>query len=159
MVCLSIHNMNTPEKISRRNFINHLTIAGTVVAATPLFNLRAQEAGKKFKVGVVGCGGRGSGAMENILEASKVSGIQVEIYSVADFFPDRAATAAKKYEIPAERTFSGPAAYHDVMAQPVDIVILATPPVFRPIASRRRVPATIKVQSSHARIEPNVSER
>jgi predicted dehydrogenase len=124
--------MNTPEKISRRNFINHLAIAGTVVAATPLFNLRAQEAGKKFKVGVVGCGGRGSGAMENILEASKVSGIQVEIYSVADFFPDRAATAAKKYEIPAERTFSGPAAYHEVMAQPVDIVILATPPMFRP---------------------------
>ncbi len=124
--------MNTSNQITRRNFINNLTIAGTVVAAAPLFNLRAQDAGKKFKIGVVGCGGRGSGAMENILEASKSCGIPVEIYSVADFFPVRAAGTAKKYNIPAERTFSGPVAYHDIMAQPVDIVILATPPMFRP---------------------------
>ena len=124
--------MNTPEPISRRNFINNLALAGTIVAATPLFNLRAQDAGKKFKVGVVGCGGRGSGAMENILEAGKASGIEIEIYSVADFFPERAASAAKKHGIPTERTFSGATAYHDVFSQPVEIVILATPPIFRP---------------------------
>src|SRR5438309_1542920 len=104
-VCMSkpTHIMNTPEPISRRHFINHLALAGTVVAATPLFNLRAADAGKKFKVGVVGCGGRGTGAMENIVEAGKAAGIEIEIYSVADFFPDRAATAAKKYNIPTER--------------------------------------------------------
>jgi len=124
--------MNTPEPISRRHFINHLALAGTVIAATPLFSLRAQDAGKKFKVGVVGCGGRGSGAMENILEAGKASGIEIEIYSVADFFPERAASAAKKHGIPTERTFTGATAYHDVFAQPVEIVILATPPIFRP---------------------------
>jgi predicted dehydrogenase len=124
--------MNTPEKISRRHFINHLAMAGTVVAASPLLNLHAQGAGRKFKVGLVGCGGRGNGAVDNILEAGKVAGFDVEMYAVADFFPDRAGGTAKRLNIPAERTFSGPLAYHDVMAQPVDIVILATPPVFRP---------------------------
>ncbi len=124
--------MNTSETITRRRFISHVALAGTVVAASPLFNLRAQGSPKKFRVGVVGCGGRGSGAMENILEAGKSAGVDIEIYSVADFFADRANGAAQKYNIPKERTFFGPSAYHEVMAQPVEIIILATPPVFRP---------------------------
>jgi predicted dehydrogenase len=51
---------------------------------------------------------------------------------VADFFPDRANGTAKKYNIPAERVFTGATGYQQLMAQPIDIVLLATPPVFRP---------------------------
>lgn len=116
----------------RRNFIKNVAIAGAVVSAMPLFNLHAQGAGRKFKIGLVGCGGRGNGAVENHLEAAKVLGYDVEVYTVADFFADRANGTAKKYNIPAERVFVGPLAYHQLMEQPVDIVLLATPPVFRP---------------------------
>lgn len=116
----------------RRNFIKNIAIAGAAVSTLPLFNLHAQGAGKKFKVGLVGCGGRGKGATENLIEAAKSLGHEVEVYTVVDFFPDRANDAAKKYSIPAERVFSGATGYHDLMAQPVDIVILATPPIFRP---------------------------
>lgn len=116
----------------RRNFIKNLAVAGAAVSAMPLFNLHAQGAGRKFKIGLVGCGGRGKGAVENIIEAAKSLGHEIEVYTVADFFPDRANDAAKKYNLPPERVFSGAAAYRQLVEQPVDIVLLATPPVFRP---------------------------
>lgn len=116
----------------RRNFIKNVALAGAVVSTLPVFSVRAQEAGRKFKIGLVGCGGRGNGALENILEAAKSAGFEIEIYTLADFFPDRANDTAKKYNVPAERVFSGATAYHQLLAQPIDIVLLATPPVFRP---------------------------
>lgn len=124
--------MTTQLIIPRRKFIKNVAVAGAVVSALPLFNVRAQDAGRKFKIGLVGCGGRGNGALENILEAAKAAGFEVEIYTSADFFADRAGSTAKKYNVPAERVFSGATAYHQLLAQPIDIVLLATPPVFRP---------------------------
>jgi predicted dehydrogenase len=116
----------------RRNFIKNVAVAGAAISALPLFNVRAQGAGKKFKIGLVGCGGRGSGAVENMIEGAKTMGHEIEVYSVADFFPQRANDLAKKYSIPAERVFAGPAAYYQLVTQPIDIVLLATPPAFRP---------------------------
>lgn len=118
--------------IPRRKFLKNVAAAGAVVSALPLFNVRAQDAGKKFKIGLVGCGGRGNGALENINEAAKSLGIEIEVYTLADFFQDRADGTAKKYAVPAERVFVGPTAYHHLLEQPIDIVLLATPPVFRP---------------------------
>ncbi len=117
----------------RRHFIRNVAIAGAALSALPLFNIRAQGAGKKFKIGLVGCGGRGNGAVENILEAAKIAGCEIEVYALADFFPARANDTAKKHGVAAERVFTGPTAYQQVMAQPIDIVLLATPPVFRPV--------------------------
>jgi predicted dehydrogenase len=117
----------------RRNFIKNVAVAGAVVSTLPLFNLRAQSgAGKKFKIGLVGCGGRGTGAVENLLEGAKTLGIEIEVYTVADFFADRANGMSKKYNIPADRVFTGATGYHHLVEQPIDIVLLATPPVFRP---------------------------
>lgn len=116
----------------RRTFIKNVAVASAVVSALPVFNVRAQNAGKKFKIGLVGCGGRGTGAVENHLEAAKTLGYEVEVYTVADFFQDRADGLAKKYNIPADRVFVGTTGYQQLVAQPVDIVLLATPPVFRP---------------------------
>jgi predicted dehydrogenase len=116
----------------RRNFIKNVAVAGAAISALPLFNVRAQGAGRKFKIGLVGCGGRGNGAVENHIEAAKALGHEIEVYTVADFFPDRANGTAKKYNIPADRVFTGPTGYQQLMAQPIDIVLLATPPVFRP---------------------------
>ena len=117
--------------IPRRKFLKNVAAAGAVVSTLPLFNVRAQDAPRKFKIGLVGCGGRGNGALENINEAAKSIGVEVEVYTLADFFPDRAASTAKKYNVPDERVFSGPKAYRQLMEQPIEIVLLATPPVFR----------------------------
>ena len=116
----------------RRKFLKNAAAAGAVISVLPLFNIRGADAGRKFKVGLVGCGGRGNGALENIQEAAKSLGVEVEVYALADFFPDRAGATAKKYNVPAERVFSGALGYRQVLEQPIDIVLLATPPVFRP---------------------------
>jgi predicted dehydrogenase len=118
--------------LPRRSFLKNVTLAGAAITTLPLFNVRAEDAPKKYKIGVVGCGGRGTGAAENILEAAKLSGHEVEIFALADFMQARADGAAKKFNVPSDRVFAGATAYQHVMAQPVDIVILATPPVFRP---------------------------
>jgi predicted dehydrogenase len=116
----------------RRKFIKNVAAAGAVISTLPLFNVRAQNAARKFKIGLVGCGGRGNGAVENHLEAAKTLGFEVEVYAVADFFPDRANDTAKKYNLPADRVFTGATGYHQLVALPIDIVLLATPPAFRP---------------------------
>src|ERR1035437_8240001 len=116
----------------RRNFIRNVAVARAAISALPLFNVHAQGAGKKFKIGLVGCGGRGTGAVENIIEGAKTLGHEIEVYALADFFPQRANDLAKKHNVAAERVFSGATAYRQVMEQPIDIVLLATPPVFRP---------------------------
>src|SRR5262245_48144891 len=126
-------NSMTPPPVSRRSFIGQMAVAGAAAATAPLFNVHAQGAARKFRVGVIGCGGRGNGAIENILEAAKIVGADVEVHSLVDFFPERAATTAKKFGVPAERAFSGATGYHKLLEQPVDIVILATPPNFRPL--------------------------
>lgn len=118
--------------LPRRQFLKNVALVGAAVSTLPLINVHAQGAPKKFKVGLVGCGGRGKGAADNILEAAKITGHEVEIYAVADFMADRTAEAAKKFSVPTERCFTGATAYQKIMEQPVDIVILATPPVFRP---------------------------
>lgn len=117
--------------LPRRQFIKNVAAASAVVSTLPLFNVRAQSTGRKFKIGLVGCGGRGNGALENILEAAKTQNYEIEIYTLADFFQDRADKTAAKYSVPSERVFVGATAYRQLMEQPIDIVLLATPPVFR----------------------------
>ncbi|HMP84349.1 MAG TPA: Gfo/Idh/MocA family oxidoreductase [Verrucomicrobiota bacterium] len=116
----------------RRRFINSVAIAGAAISAAPLFNIRAQNAARKFKVGVVGCGGRGNDALRDISEAAKIVGVEIEVVAVADFFQDRASKTAQKHNVPESRVFTGATGYREVIAQPLDIVLLATPPAFRP---------------------------
>src|SRR6185503_15072069 len=63
----------------------------------------------------------------------KMTGVDVEIYAVCDPQEDRAKGQAKRYNIPAERTFFGFDGYHKLLETGVDLVILATPPAFRPV--------------------------
>lgn len=91
--------------------------------------------GKALKAGVIGCGGRGSGAAFDFLNAA--SG--VTIVALADVFEDRVNSLAdklkndKNIDIPQEMRFVGFDAYKQVVDSGVDVVLIATPPVFRPI--------------------------
>ena len=126
--------MNTPQILTRRTFIKNAAITGAVVSAMPLFNIRAQSktGGRKFKIGLVGCGGRGTGAVDNILEAAKTMGHTIEVVAVADFFQDKADKVAAKF--PGCRAYAGADAYHKVVAEKeIEIILLATPPIFRPL--------------------------
>ncbi|MBI4583338.1 MAG: Gfo/Idh/MocA family oxidoreductase [Planctomycetes bacterium] len=98
--------------------------AGLALGAPALLG---QDSGKKFKVGLIGCGGRGTGAANDNLKA-----YGTEIVAVADLFPEKAEGAARSFKVPKEKAFSGFDAYRKLLETDVDIVLLATPPHFRP---------------------------
>lgn len=90
--------------------------------------------GKELKAGLIGCGGRGTGAAINFLNA----GPNLKVTALADVFQDRIDEARQKLreeknvEIDDNRCFVGFDAYQKVIDSGVDVVILATPPHFRP---------------------------
>lgn len=90
--------------------------------------------GQELKAGVIGCGGRGSGAAFNFLEAAN----GVTIVALGDTFQERVEDlksklkADKNIDIPADKCFVGLDAYKQVIDSGVDVVIIATPPLFRP---------------------------
>ncbi|MCH2206459.1 MAG: Gfo/Idh/MocA family oxidoreductase [Lentisphaerales bacterium] len=124
------------KNIDRRNFVK----AGAAITA--LSGLHSATAADKkdndvLNVALVGCGGRGRGAAANALNADP----NVRLVAIADVFPERLKMAEERLKnygsrvaIPAKNKFSGFDAYTKVMAlKEVDIVILTTPPHFRPL--------------------------
>lgn len=97
-----------------------------------------------LKVGLIGCGGRGSGAIRNSMEADP----GVVLHAVGDAFEDRAKGEvagltnedAKRVQV-GDRVFWGLDAYKQVIASGPDIVILATPPAFRNIHLKAAIEA------------------
>jgi len=90
--------------------------------------------GKPLKAGLVGCGDRGTGAATDFLKA----GNDLQIIAIGDVFKDklnscREILKGKGQNIPDENCFLGFDAYRKVIDSGVDVVLLCTPPVFRPI--------------------------
>jgi predicted dehydrogenase len=121
--------------MDRRLFLS-TSIAGT--AAASMLSRATWAAGTdRLRVGLVGCGGRGTGALFNATSASP----DVEVAAIADLFPDRLASCRGHLEQLGDRValtdedcYVGWDAYKKLMARPdIDIVILATPPHFRPM--------------------------
>jgi myo-inositol 2-dehydrogenase/D-chiro-inositol 1-dehydrogenase len=89
-----------------------------------------------LKVGLIGCGGRGSGAASQAIKADP----NVALTAMADIFPDRLEASYQalldmhpdKVSVPEAHKFVGFDAYARLLATDVDVVILATPPSFRP---------------------------
>jgi len=125
--------------VSRRDFMQGALTAGAAVGGLTILGAAARGAPKKsYTAGLVGCGGRGRGAMINHLDAAKHLGIDVKITALCDVYPDRLQQARDrlkidKMDIPDDRCFTGYSGYKKLIDTDVDIVLLATAPVFRPL--------------------------
>src|SRR4026209_676008 len=137
---------NRTADLSRRQFLKESSLAatGAAVAASFPFVLTGQAAEiQPIRVGRIGCGGRGTGAAANVLEAAD----NVKIVAMADLFKDRLESSrnelkATHAEVPDNRCFIGFRAYKHLLALPeVNYVILATMPHFRPVHLRAAVGA------------------
>ncbi|MFP4056241.1 MAG: Gfo/Idh/MocA family protein [Candidatus Brocadiia bacterium] len=121
--------------------------AGAAFGGFTILGATAKGQGKVFKVGLVGCGGRGNGALGQHVNAAKILndsanlGVEVKVVATADFFEGRAERTGKKYGVPKERCFSGPDAYHKFLETDVDTMLTAAPPVFRPVHFKAAVEA------------------
>ncbi|MGD0899297.1 MAG: Gfo/Idh/MocA family oxidoreductase [Thermoguttaceae bacterium] len=125
---------------SRRDFLrgSATAVAGAALAAQWNVARMAHAAGNdRIKVALIGCGGRGNGAVHDCMTADPA----VLVVAVADAFEPKAQAAAARLrkqgpaqvDLPDERIFAGLDAYQKAIAAGVDMVILATPPGFRPL--------------------------
>ncbi|MFC1541396.1 Gfo/Idh/MocA family protein [Candidatus Latescibacterota bacterium] len=128
---------------SRRSFIGTAVAAGVLAAScskseqrdvsVPIMLDQAPD-GPMLKAGLIGCGGRGTGAARDFLSA----GPNLQITALGDVFKDRLDSARNNIQkekgqtVPEENCFVGFDAFQNVIDSDVDIVLLATPPHFRP---------------------------
>ena len=132
------------EKLNRREFVKSAgAVTGGLILAPSMLAAKAYAGGDDvIRVGVVGCGGRGTGAAVQAL----LSGQNVRLVAMADAFRDQVDKSyleiqselennelpADRLKVPEEHKFSGFEGYEKVIPL-CDVVILATPPGFRPM--------------------------
>jgi predicted dehydrogenase len=136
-------NPTGSQGFSRREFLKTSSAAAvaSAFASSPIGAPRVQAAAANdpLRVGLIGCGGRGTGAASQALHADP----NVKLVALGDAFTDRLNGSletlqkekeiADKIDVPESRRFVGFNAYKQVLACGVDVVLLATPPHFRPI--------------------------
>src|SRR5882672_575994 len=143
-------NSTEPNQTSRRQFIKTSTAAtvGGIITAPAILGTKSSAAspGDPIRVGLVGCGGRGTGAAAQALKA----GDDIHLVAVGDAFEKAIAGALKavaaeagedKVKVKADKMFVGLDAYQKVIDSGVDVVLLASPPGFRPVHLRAAVEA------------------
>ncbi len=123
--------MNT--SIDRRSFLGTSTLVGAGLAANSLFAANITKDTKKVKVALIGCGGRGNGAVGDFMAACKILGIEGQVVAVADAFKSAADGAGKNFSVAPDKCYAGYDAYHKAIASDCELVIMATPPAFRPV--------------------------
>lgn len=136
------------KSFSRRDFLGTTAIgaagvigvAGLASCADDKVNvsiiapLKKAVDGEKIRAGVIGCGGRGTGAAINFLESGK----DLELVAIADVFEDKISSFRKSLkeesgaELADEKCFLGFDAYQKLLEEDINYVILTTPPHFRP---------------------------
>jgi len=121
------------DEFSRRDFIKTSAVTGAAAILAGKNIVFAAPKKRKFRVGLVGCGGRGTEALQNIIDAAKFLGQDIEISGLADWFKTKIDKVAEKYSVPESKCFVGPDAYKKLLETDADIVLLVTPPSFRPV--------------------------
>lgn len=134
----------TGSPFSRRHFLG---ATGAAVAITGFPSIvRGQDAGgaKVLKIGLVGCGGRGTGAASQALSADP----NVKLWAMADAFGpaitsslNQLGSFKERVDVPEARRFAGLDGYKQLLESGVDVVLLASPPGFRPQHLRAAIEA------------------
>jgi len=135
---------------SRREFLKKsaAAVAGTALAGGLSVARSAHAAGSDvIKIALIGCGGRGTGAAAQALQNKATP--NVKLVALADAFKDRVDGCLKqlqprfkdRVDVPADRQFSGLDCHEKALACDVDMVLLCTPPGFRPMQFEAAVKA------------------
>jgi len=149
--------------VTRRDFVRTAAAAGAILAMPRVWG--STRADDRVRIGLIGCGGRGRGAAIQAITADPGA----LLWAVGDVFPDQVegtmsvigtvSELSDRIDVPAERRFTGFDAYRQVIDSGVDLVILATPPHFRPahleaaVAARKHIfcekPVCVDVPGYH----------
>jgi predicted dehydrogenase len=145
--------MNTPNcsLTTRREFLKTSALVGGALAAPAILprNLLARANNDTLRVGLIGCGGRGTGAASQALNADE----NVVLTALGDAFKEPMPTclqglrgslpdkAKDRIKVTPDTCFAGLDAYQKVIQSGVDVVLLATPPGFRPVHLKAAIDA------------------
>ena len=157
---MTTSNLQADREVSRRSFMQNTSLAVAGAVATlraPYVHASGSENAAGVKIGLVGCGGRGTGALldavgaayksvypekgyhtEDVAEGATVERRDIEVLALADLYEERLERCNRnlervKLKVPKEHCYLGFDAYEKLLAHPeINYVILATPPHFRP---------------------------
>ncbi len=137
---------------SRRGFLkgSAATIAGAAIAGgvnLTVARMAHAQGSDVLKVALIGCGGRGNGAIQNLMSATE----NTKVVAVADALEDRVTDTARRWrenekfkgriDLPDDRVFSGLDAYKKAINSGIDMVIDCSPPGFRPLHYKMAIEA------------------
>lgn len=132
---------------TRRDFLKTSAAAGAILSAPAILSskLLAAENNDTLRIGLVGCGGRGTGAADQALSADP----NVVLTAVGDAFEEKLQPSlnelrkkhAARIKVTPETSFAGLDAYQKVIDSGVDVVLLCSPPGFRPVHLKAAVTA------------------
>ena len=132
---------------TRREFLKTSAAAGALLTSPAILssNLFAGENNETLRVGLIGCGGRGSGAADQALNADK----NVVLTAMGDAFEEKIQSSLAelkkahpdRVKVTPEKCFTGLDAYQKVIESGVDVVLLCSPPGFRPVHFKAAVAA------------------
>ena len=141
------HSNFQGQPTSRRQFLKTSAVASAALAMPAILsrNAGAAENGETLRIGLIGCGGRGTGAASQALQADP----NTVLVALADAFPEpvaksldslqKQAAIADRVKVPPEKQFVGLDAYQKLIDSGVDVVLQGAPPGFRPAHVRAAV--------------------
>ncbi|HPY30962.1 MAG TPA: Gfo/Idh/MocA family oxidoreductase [Verrucomicrobiota bacterium] len=141
------HSNFQGQPTSRRQFLKTSAVASAALAMPAILsrNAGAAENGETLRIGLIGCGGRGTGAASQALQADP----NTVLVALADAFPEPVAKSldslqkqkaiADRVKVPPEKQFVGLDAYQKLIDSGVDVVLQGAPPGFRPAHVRAAV--------------------
>jgi predicted dehydrogenase len=156
---------SSPQRTGRRSFIQKTALLSAgALGSVAILNSCSNEKkvktlqplppvpekapdGKVLRAGLVGCGDRGTGAAVNFLNA----GPNLELVAIGDVFKDKVdrcrenLKTEKNIELPDDKCFTGFDSYEKVLSSGIDIVLLCTPPHFRPAHVAAAVDAGVHI--------------
>jgi len=132
--------------VDRRAFIGSAAATAGLIIVNPA-SVRGTSANSDVRVGLLGCGGRGTEDASNLVDTGSA-----RVVALADLFPDQLETARKHFDeiqlarnfpaLNSNQLFVGPDAYHKILAsKEIDAVVIATPPYFHPMHLEEAVAA------------------
>ncbi len=133
------------DRVSRRDFVKGAAGVLSVAAVSGLSPRAFAAGGDKIRLGVIGCGGRGTHDSSRCLAAAE----NVELVAMGDMFKEAIEKCranlterlGEKVKVTDEMCFTGWDAYKKVLATDIDLVILTTPPHFRPMMIKAAIEA------------------
>jgi myo-inositol 2-dehydrogenase/D-chiro-inositol 1-dehydrogenase len=129
--------MSMPAQPSRRSFLKQTGVTASGIALASQIARTAHAAGSdQIRFVLVGCGGRGKGAADQIMNTKG----NVKLVAVADAFEKNASDSVsllsrkhkEKVDVPQDRVFTGLDGYKQAIDLDCDLVVIATPPGFKP---------------------------